>query len=142
MAITLQHSPAKPLSSPPFEPSHSLHPHTPYSYIMRSFGLAVFASLTFGLFCSAAPTPLIDVLVDADVDVLGLIDVDADVDVIVRRSVDSGSGSSGESSTSLDEILNGVIADITPIADKISKIVPFSIICQVSNPYLVRLPHV
>ena len=138
MAITLQHSPAKLLSSSPFEPSHSLHPHIPYPYNMRSFGLAVFASLTFGLFCSAAPTPLVDVDADVGIEpIIAVLDVDLDVGIL-RRSA----GSSGGSSTSLDDILNGVIADITPIADKISKAVHFSIICQESNSNLVSLPHV
>ena len=92
---------------------------------MRSFGLAVFASLAFGLFCSAAPTPLIGV--DLDVDLDDLVVADVVVDVGFRRSVESGSGSTGGSSTSLDDILNDVIADITPIADKISKIIFLSL---------------
>ena len=81
---------------------------------MRSFILSAFATLAFGIFCSAAPTPvagLIDADVVAEADVLGLVYVGADVDVHVR----------GESPQSLQTILTGASSKVSPYADKISK---------------------
>ena len=66
---------------------------------MRSFILSVFATLAFGLFCSAAPTSSPDVVVAAR------------ADVRVRD----------ESPLSLQTILTGACSDLSPYTDKISK---------------------
>ena len=66
---------------------------------MRSFILSVFATLAFGLFCSAAPTP-------------GLIDAGGPGITFGDRS---------ESPQSLKTILTGASSKVSPYADKISK---------------------
>ena len=67
---------------------------------MRSFILSVFATLAFGLFCSAAPTPVAGP------------DINANVDVNVSRR---------ENPQSLQTILTGACSDLSPYTDKISK---------------------
>ena len=64
---------------------------------MRSFTLSVFASLAFGLFCSAAPTP-------AD-----LPPVPADVPAVPTNT------------KSLTDILGDLAATVGPIKDQIRK---------------------
>jgi len=76
---------------------------------MRSFAISAFATLAFGVFCSAAPTPLIDATVD--VDVLSLIDVDVLVDA---RSVPEDK--------CLGSVLDGVVSAVSPIVEEIENI--------------------
>ena len=71
---------------------------------MRSFILSVFATLAFGLFCSAAPTPG----VGADVNARDIVYADFAVD---RR----------QNTQSLQTILSGACSDLSPYTDKISK---------------------
>ena len=113
---------------------------------MRSFAITAFATLAFGLFCSAAPTPdgsgdvnvsrdLVDVGVDLDLDLLGLVDdadvrlsrrlvdavVDADVLGLIHADVDLNIRSTPANNKCLDGIINGAVADIAVIVDEISE---------------------
>ena len=47
---------------------------------MRSFGITALATLAFGIFSSAAPAPVVD-LIFADLEALGLISGDIEVDI-------------------------------------------------------------
>lgn len=73
---------------------------------MRSFAITAFATLAFGIFCSAAPAPLV-----------GREIAKVDVDVKVRSS---SSGSSSES-PSLEDCLDKVVTDVTKIVEEISQ---------------------
>ena len=64
---------------------------------MRSFALSVFASLAFGLFCSAAPTP-----------------AGVSTDVIAR-----GVDVPVEDNKCLESILTGVVTEMNPIKEQI-----------------------
>jgi len=70
-------------------------PHTHYPSTMRSFSIAAFASLAFGLFVSAAPTGISTDVVARGVDVPTTDD------------------------KCLESILGGVVTQITPIKEEI-----------------------
>jgi len=78
---------------------------------MRSFALAAFASLTFGLFCSAAPTPI------ANTDALAL-KRSVEVPSVFERSIVEARGGDEDKNT-LSYILNGVVHDVEVIVEKI-----------------------
>lgn len=71
---------------------------------MRSFTLFAFASLGFGLFCSAAPTPV----------ALG-IEANVEASVEVKRDATVPA----EDTICLESTLTGLVSEITPIVEKI-----------------------
>ena len=112
---------------------------------MRSFALTAFATLAFGFFCSAAPTPDSSAdanvsrdLVDTDftLDVLALMGVDADVHIrsaaptlndgadvnLSRRLLDAQLRSVPANHKCLDGIVTPLIEEIAAIVDEISEL--------------------
>jgi len=84
---------------------------------MRSFTLSVFATLAFGLFCSAAPTP-------------------AGVPPVLQAR---GDEVPAENSKCLDGILDGLVDAISPIADKISHLQTVEATGECLTPILVEV---
>jgi len=81
---------------------------------MRSFTLSAIATLAFGLFCSAAPTP---------------------VAIPQARGVDVSSGDG----KCLDGILNDVVNSITPIANEIYNLKAEDATVECLTPYLKEI---
>ena len=115
---------------------------------MRSFAITAFATLAFGIFCSAAPIPQDDNLLD--------VDILADVDVLKRGAEEytnyttsystststsystlystststsyypsSTSYSSSSEDKCLESVIEGAVTEITKILDEISETLSF-----------------
>jgi len=101
------------VSSPLTRPV-TLFPHTLYSLTMRTFALSVFATLAFGIFCSAAPLPATGVAIDVG----DTIDVDLDLDL--GGPVDRRDAETPTKDITLEITLNGIVSDVSKVGDKIA----------------------
>ena len=111
---------------------------------MRSFAITAFATLAFGIFCSAAPVPQGDILIPVDADVPVNVNVKRGAEEYTNYTTSyststsystlystSTSTSYYPSSTSysssssedkcLESVIEGAVTEITSILDKISE---------------------
>jgi len=93
---------------------------------MRSFAITAFATLAFGLFCSAAPTPHDDGLVKVDADVNAYVGVD------VRSADDKCLGS----------ILSGVVSSLEPIVEEITSLTVLECTVEKLEPIIAEVKDI